>query len=157
MPSFCPNAWNGPCAWSWSHSAVVLGGVQLGLDEGADVGGALHAGQATVEDDLAYPDRGGEIGLEDVALRRVQQAGVELGLGDLAGDGCGGGDEQLVRDPGGPVAKMARPSAGKMQRLLARPVTNVLSASRTGGNCAPAAYSARPPDQVRASSAVHLA
>jgi len=80
----------------------LLGGVQLGLDEGADVARALlHAGQATVEDGLADTDRGGDLGLENAGLRRVQQAGVELGLGDLVGDGCGGGDEQLVVDPGG--------------------------------------------------------
>ena len=84
---------------------AVLGGVQLGLDEGADVAGALRAGQAAVEDDLAHlmvMGRGGDLGLEDVVLWRVEQAGVEFGLGDLAGDSSGGGDEQLVEDPGWP-------------------------------------------------------
>ena len=65
---------------------------------------------------------------------------MELGPGDLVGDGC--------------AAAVMNSSSG---RLLACPVTNVLPPSRTGGNCTPAAYSARPPDQVRASCAVHSA
>ena len=54
-----------------------------GLDERADVAWALHAGQATVKDDITHLDRGGDLDLDDVGLRREQQPRDELVLTDL--------------------------------------------------------------------------
>ena len=64
-----------------------------------DVGGAGHAGEVVVED--KFGDARGDMqrSIEDVALRRIDQAGGEIFVGHLFGDGLGRENEHLLSHP----------------------------------------------------------
>src|SRR5580700_9743362 len=60
--------------------------VDLSLDPGADVGGAFHPGQVSIEDNRGYPRGGLNLDLQDVRLRREEYFELQLLGSNLVGD-----------------------------------------------------------------------
>src|SRR6266852_1256412 len=71
---------------------LILGPIHFRLNKVLDIRRPLHAGQATLKNQLCYLLRDLERGAQDRGLRWINQPHVEIFRGDLFGHALGGLD-----------------------------------------------------------------
>jgi hypothetical protein len=67
-----------------SRERRVLGFIEVPPNECFDIGRAIHAGEASIKDELGYAGGSVNLDLQDVRLRRKQHPDLQLFGGHLA-------------------------------------------------------------------------